>query len=287
MTASLILEAFVDPSASGPVISEREGRKRQTPSSAATEMSLLHIAFDARANLMAWAASSSSHRNLWNLYEAGLTGDRHDAALVGWVYVGLPNPVGPSSEISEEEIGAEGWGKVPIPNSYGEAAVALPVVLVPLVQCLDDALKRMGVVDVSGFQITCYNAQLTPPNRVISRMTNGTGWFGAMAGDKAKAFITFDQGFLAGHSASELLNGIQRRFSGDFSFDQVVAAPEQYWIVNTRGPAATFQPSGDGIAITLPEWTACAAGWALATVVDATRVIAPDTERFMIRVARA
>ncbi len=44
--------------------------------------------------------------------------------------------------------------------------------------------------------------------------------------------------------------------------------------------------SGLGVSVTLPEWTASAAGWVLASVVDAARLIEPDVSNFSVRVTR-
>ena len=59
-----------------------------------------------------------------------------------------------------------------------------------------------------------------------------------------------------------------------------------------RGPAdapypdISLEPSGLGVSVVLPEWSAGAAGWILATVVDEVRVLAPETENFAVRIAR-
>jgi len=49
---------------------------------------------------------------------------------------------------------------------------------------------------------------------------------------------------------------------------------------NTSPPNISLEPSGLGISMVLPEWTASAAGWTLATVVEAACVMAPETENF-------
>ena len=249
-------------------------------------MGSLHVAFDARAELMAWSTASASPHNLWDLFEVGLTGRGHAPTLIGWVHVGLANPAEPSSEIALEGGVAAGWATVSAPLGYSDSTVALPTALVPLIQCLDDSLRRIGAVNVSGFQLTCYDAHLSAQHRVIGHLTNAAGWFMPTLRDKADAFITFDQGFLSGRPSADLLDAIQHRFSGSFSFDHVAPVPEQYRVCHAPDSVATFRPSEHGVAVTMPEWTGSAAGWVLATVVDAARIISPDTRNFAVRVTR-
>ena len=45
-------------------------------------------------------------------------------------------------------------------------------------------------------------------------------------------------------------------------------------------------PSGFGVSVTMPEWTASAAAWVLAIVIDAARTSAPGVSNFAVRVVR-
>ena len=102
MTPVVILEAFGELPRTELINAEtkRERRERDNPPTGVTVVGLLHAAFDARAELMGWSttSSSSSRRNLWETYEAGLTGDDTDDSMIGWVYAGLANPTEPSVE---------------------------------------------------------------------------------------------------------------------------------------------------------------------------------------------
>ena len=87
----------------------------------------------------------------------------------------------------------------------------------------------------------------------------------------------------------ELFARLQRRNNGSFEFGPVVAVPEQYSIkAGAEYPILFISPahSGLGLSVTLPEWTASAAGWVLATVIDAARTIAPDVRNFAVRITR-
>ena len=56
-----------------------------------------------------------------------------------------------------------------------ETSAALPTVLAPLVQCLDDALRRIGHSQIHGFQATVYGADCNPskPPGIFSRQPTG------------------------------------------------------------------------------------------------------------------
>ena len=47
-----------------------------------------------------------------------------------------------------------------------------------------------------------------------------------------------------------------------------------------------LEPSALGVSATMPEWTANASGWVLASVNDAARAIAPGVEDFAVRITR-
>ena len=86
----------------------------------------LYSVFLKRAKLMGWLTTPEGHSKLWAMEEAELT---NDAPRIGWGQVGLN--VGDSAPTIEP-------------------AEVLPA----LIQCFDDALRRFGVVDSSGYQVT-------------------------------------------------------------------------------------------------------------------------------------
>ena len=114
-------------------------------------------------------------------------------------------------------------------------------------------------------------------------------WFNTTPKGRADALIAFDEELLGGHAEAELVASLHRRNTGSFEFGPVVAVPEQHSIkvgVETPIRSISAARSGHGLSVTLPEWTASAAAWALAIVIDTARANAPDVSKFAVRVAR-
>ncbi len=299
MTPFLILEAFGQLPSTDLIASEREQerRERDGPPASITRVSILQEAFEARAELMGWSSYSSSSSParplpLWNLFEAGMVGDDDDASLIGWVYVGLTNPTD-LSKVTPDPVppgtGA-GWATFAIPPGCKEATVGLPLVLPPLVQCLDDALRAVGAVEVSGFQVTCYGTHLQPDGRYRNHLSSVGRWYDCVLQTETSALIAIDRGLLGGRTVAELVSGVNDRNNDPFHFDRALDVPEQHRIrvsdddVLLRG--ISFEPSALGMSVRLPEWTASAAGWALAKVVDTGHALAPDAESLAVRITR-
>ncbi len=310
MTPILILEAFGHLSATDQIESERERERREwiDPSKGAVQTGILHRIFEARAELMGWATYDNPplHPPLWNMFEAGLTDSEDDPSLIGWVHVGLANPIDlmkampefrtaprlPEQELRDlrETLPAGdrgGWATIPMPPGYNEATVELCVALTPLVQCLDDALRRIGAVEVSGFQLTCYGAHYRPRGQSSARHRfSGDDWFDVPSQSGADALIAFDRGFLGGHTEAELAASLRRTV---FEFGSPVAVTERH---KAKGASATpwpniiLEPSGLGVPVSMPEWTASAAAWALTGVINEARDFAPDVENFAVRITR-
>ena len=268
---------------------------------------LFHRVFEARAGLMSWSTAWDRRRRplLWNLYDAGLT-DGTDASLIGWVYGELSNSVDVGEamaelrdlpEITEPELrelletipeGTKvGWATIPTPPGYEAATVEISMALPALVQCFDDALRRLGVVELSDLQVSCYNAHLGPSTRSFNGAL-GSRWFKTAPQASVDALIAFDNDLLEGHAEAELVASLQHRYTGPFVFGPAAAVPEQHSIKVQEQSFHSFTPaqSGLGVSVSLPEWTASAAGWVLATVIDAARAIAPDVENFAVRISQ-
>ena len=298
MRPIVILEAFGEFPCTELIDSERERERREWehPPTGVVDVGLLHRSFEARAELMGWT-STSRHTPLppplWNMFEAGLTDNGDDASLIGWVYVGLANPVDLSKKsprISQSGSTEPGWAAVQLPPGYMGFTAALPVVLLPLVQCLDDALRRIGITAVSGFQLICYGANLQPGGRYRSHLIGGSSWFDVrLQEEPTNALVALDEGLICGPQAAELMRKLRYRNDFPFSFDLLSEVPDQYQ-VRTPGsvpkPNVSFEPSDVGVSVKMPEWTASAVGWVLATVVDSTRAIVPGVENFALRITR-
>ena len=256
----------------------------------------LYSVFLAHATLMGWCDTSTRRGPLlWGMEEAELTAGT-DATRIGFVQVGLkPGVVGvlePGSDPSAPRpspAGRGGWtGYAKLPTPRSADAVDPAIVLPPLIQCFDDALRRFGVIELSGLQVTA--SSLEPSTRsCIGDLVSGLNWFNTTPKERTDALIAVDNELLGGHTEAELFARLQRRNNGSFEFGPVVAVPEQYSIkAGAEYPILSISPahSGLGLSVTLPEWTASAAGWVLATVIDAARTIAPDVRNFAVRITR-
>ena len=256
----------------------------------------LYSVFLAHATLMGWCDTSTRRGPLlWGMEEAELTAGT-DATRIGFVQVGLkPGIVGvlePGSDPSAPRpspAGRGGWtGYARLPTPRSADAVDPAIVLPPLIQCFDDALRRFGVIELSGLQVTA--SSLEPSTRsCIGDLVSGLNWFNTTPKARTDALIAVDNELLGGHTEAELFARLQRRNNRSFEFGPVVAVPEQYSIkAGAEYPILSISPahSGLGLSVTLPEWTASAAGWVLATVIDAARTIAPDVRNFAVRITR-
>ncbi len=258
----------------------------------------LYSVFRTRGELMNWSTTSvDGSPTLWGLEEAELTaGD--DDSRIGWVQVGLGTGIGgvlkAASDLSEPRLsfaaggGRAGFGRFPGLPSTGstEPAVVMPA----LVQCFDDALRRFGVVELSGLQVTA--SYLEPSTRsATGGVFSALNWFNIAPKEKVVTLIAFDNELLGGHSEEELLANLPGVHGRPFKFGPVAAVSEQHRIKTpVEAPLHYYSispaTSGLGLSVTLPEWTASAVGWALAAVIDGARAIAPDVPEFTIRITR-
>ena len=246
----------------------------------------LYSVFRARAELMGWSSTSIPRPRrpmLWDMNEAELTAGT-DASRIGWVQVGLE--VGDLEPTRVPPAPVTGWGyeSLGVRRRPIEPAMVLPA----LAQCFDDALRRFGDIELSGIQVTAYD--LDPDARSpAGDLVSALNWFNTTLKGKADALIAFNQELLGGQTEAELVAGLQWKNTGLFEFGPVVEVPEQHSIkASFEWPGRSISParSGLGVSVTLPEWTASAVGWALATVIDAARAGAPDVSNFAVRVTR-
>lgn len=289
MAALLVLEAFGELPSTGIITSERarERRELEGPPTAVAEVGFLHRTFEARAELLGWSG-------LWDLYEAGLVSSGADPSMIGWVYVGLasgadlsdldPDPL----ELDPLDLSTAGWAVFTAPAGDGAKTATLSAILPPLIQCLDDALRRIGATQISGFQLTCYG-ELPGEDGRNSHLNLGRDWFDLAGPAGVEALITFDRGFLGAGQSTGMMDHIRRRRTGTFRFGQVVTAPEPYQIrvsTNTPKPDVVFESSDFSLLVELPEWSPSAAAWALATVIDVALGYAETREGFVIRIGQ-
>ena len=243
----------------------------------------LYSVFRARAELMGWSTTSARRSLLWEMNEAELTAGI-DSSRIGWVQVGLE--VGDLEPTKVSSVPDSGYGYAPL--GVRRRAVEPSVVLPALIQCSHDALCRFGVVELSGLQVT---ANYLDPwtQSYANRLVSGLNWFNTTLKGQAEAIIAFDQVLLGGHTEAELVASLQRKNTGSFEFGPVVAVPELHSIKvssNTPHRCISHARSGLGVSVTLPEWTASAAAWVLAMVIDTARARTPEVSNFAVRVVR-
>ena len=246
----------------------------------------LYSVFRARAELMGWSTLSNRRRPLlWNMNEAELTAGI-DESRIGWAQVGLD--VGDLEPTRVPSAPARGHGWVGYaPHGASRRAIEPALILPALVQCFDDALRRFGVVELTALQVS---ANLFEPRMCsFSELVGMLNWFNTASKERTDALITFDPGFLGRRTEEELVADLQQKNTGLFEFGPVEAAPRQNSVkARVVGPVSSIprSHSGLGVSVTLPEWTAGAAGWALAVVIDAAGTIAPDVSDFAVRIER-
>ena len=241
----------------------------------------LYSVFRARSELMGCSTNSSDRPLPWSQEEAEITADT-DPCRIGWVQVGLG--VGPVEMPSTLTNPTPGWASSPIRQKSTEPAVALPA----LIQCFYDALRRFGVVELSGLQVTASNMGPDSQSR-NGYLVSVLNWFNTDLKGRAEAIVAFDQGLLGEHEVSELVAILQWRNTETFEFGPVVAIPERHFVkAGSEWPIHSISPasSGLGISVMLPEWSRSAAGWALASVIDAARLIETDATNFTVRLTR-
>ena len=244
----------------------------------------LYSVFRARAELMGWSTTSARGRSLlWEINEAELT-DGIDSSRIGWVQVGLEVGYLEPSRVPSVPVRGYDYAPLGVRRRPVEPSIVLPA----LIQCFHDALRRFGVVELSGLQVTA-NYLEPRTQSYVNRLVSGLNWFNTTLKGQAEAIIAFDQELLGGHSEAELVAILQRKNTEPFEFGPVLAVPEQHAIkVSSNTPHRCISParSGLGVSVTLPEWTASAAAWVLAMVIDTARAGAPDVCNFAVRVVR-
>lgn len=291
--STLFLEAF--------------GRMSGTASIDAQEEDLYSV-FLGRSELMGWGAPASNGRPLlWAMEEAelnpgvdpglisiqfpsttgiedpGLTADA-DPYRIGFVQVGLN--VGPVEAVESPSEPRQGYSYSALPYHRRSAD---PVLVLPaLVQCFYDSLSRFGDVEVTAFQVSASYLESSTENR-FGYLAAALNWFNTNSKAGAEAIVAFDQDLLGCHDVSELVSNLRHRNTGAFKFRSVVGVPRRCLIkvpVETPQMGRIYARSELGVSVAMPEWTPSAAGWVLASVVDAARAIEPDIRDFAIRVTR-
>lgn len=246
----------------------------------------LYSVFLTRSELMGWGAPSSKDRPLlWAMEEAEVTAGT-DPHRIGFVQVGLG--VGPLKEYKQDvprrtSGPRAGWYGSPIRPSSTDPVLALP----PLAQCFSDSLSRFGVTELASLQVTVLHMDADAVSQ-LGHLVSMLNWFNTNLETRAGAIVSFEQDLLGGNDVSELVTYLQRRNTGSFEFKSAVDVPEQHMVeVSTGEHFHPVKPLSDqGVSVIMHEWTPSAAGWVLASVINAARTIEPEPGSFAVRITR-
>ncbi|MCY3921800.1 MAG: hypothetical protein OXG27_05320 [Chloroflexi bacterium] len=258
----------------------------------------LYSVFLARSELMRWSNLYESRapelaQPLWSMEEATLNSDPHDPEI-GRAQVGLN--VGPAIDATEaaspptrsdEAIATlvpAGYVYAPHPlerDPSTDPVVAIP----PLVQCLDDALRRFGDIDASALQVSATN--MTPERRSqLSPLAGVLNWFNVLAAPVGVgAVVTIAADGWDERAAAPVFSFIQQIHSGPFEIGPLVAGPDGQ-AAQPKWRGVYWQRVGGGVAVSMPEWSPAAAGWLIATLFDAVRSHHLATRHLSVRVTR-
>lgn len=254
---TLILEAFGQLS------------RRQDLAGRDEDDSVLWALFMSRADLMRWCAVSGSTWSdgyvqapmpgLWGVEEAEVTAEAED------------------SQIAYAQVGLE---------AGVEPATALP----PMVQCFDDALHRIGDVEVSALQMTVRNLTRDAGSNA-RELLSSLYWLVTMQGPSADALLVFDNDLVGEHDAAAFADGLRQMNNEWLSFGRLVPVPEEHSIKVMADASPHLRPSKPGgpnfaVPVTMPGWDASAVGCVLAIVLDAALTASPDARNFTVRLSR-
>lgn len=244
----------------------------------------LYGMFNQRAESMGW--SSTSHQNLpllWAMHEAELTDDctGADTSRIGFAQVGLD--VGAVEPVEPQASPRTGYSALPFRRRNTEPVRAL----LPLIQCLTDALSRFGAVELCAIQVTACYLEPSAGHSGLP-MVAALDWFDVIPKSRVEAIVSFNRSLVGGLAQSALVGRLQNRNDGPFEFGTLVAIPERH-MVKTPDEMPYYPASLQsdvGLPVAMPEWTPSAAGCVLANVVDVACAGDHDINDFAIRITR-
>ena len=205
------------------------------------------------------------------------------AEMMLWSTTAMPRPAHALPwEMNEAELEADPGGRI----GYAQVGTRWDIVeiLVPLLQCFDDALRRFGDVELTGLQVTA--GGLDPALRPGMSESN---WFNNRRGQEVTALATCSEGMFSGGDAADFAVSLSR-WNGIFKYGTPVRAPDEGLVAAlAEAPFIPVSPCLDGLAVSvlMPEWTASAAAWVFATVINAAHTGNSGVRDLAIRLTRA
>jgi hypothetical protein len=202
------------------------------------------------------------------------------AEAMRWTHFGTENSMGvPIWGMNEAEMDPPGddpearlaWFQVVAPSGRSENR---PLPVMPLLACVNDALRRVGELDLHALQLFL---PFHDSGSALSNLVSGLNWFEICdPSAKASVRITVDggDGNAIDHRAAEILARLQQINTGAFAFDSVSiddsmavdpvpTIVDEYWFVKGH-PRVT-------LVATTPEWSVDALGWTVALVAEVCR----------------
>ncbi|MCY4575470.1 MAG: hypothetical protein OXC55_02505 [Chloroflexi bacterium] len=145
-------------------------------------------------------------------------------------------------------------------------------------------MSRFGKVELTGIQV--FGRGFDPR---VERFIATPNWFNIGPSQRTEAIIAFDEGLLGGPVEPQTIAERLTIKNGQFRFGPLVDLPEEYSIGRKRDQwpfMLSVSPYEKGLAVTLPEWTPTAIGYALGMVTDRAAKIDPTPENFVVGIAR-
>jgi hypothetical protein len=222
----------------------------------------LYSLFNSRATAMGWSSSGRDDSigvPLWGMNEAELN-----------VATGSPQ-------------GQVAWFQVGISDGFR------PLPVVPLLACVDDALRRVGELHLDALQLSL---PLRDSGYALSNLVSSLNWFAICdAAAKTSVRVTIDggDGSAIDRRASEILATLQRTNTEAFDFDSV--SIDDSMAVDPIPPVVVddpwFVPSHPRVTLvaTAPEWSVDALAWIVALVAEVCRA-SEASPTIMISIAR-
>ncbi len=233
----------------------------------------LYSVFNARAELMGWSTTGNDRPRspLWGMNDAGLiSGSEANAETDAIPFLARRmNDAGLTSGSGASRLG---WVQVGL-DAGVESVIALPA----LVSCFHDALRRFGVVELSGLQVTGHDLSISGSNHLVAALN----WFSVVPNARVDALVVIEDESLADRVADELVARLEWLNTGPFVFGRQVGVLDRH---SGDAPGDVPSPGRLCVSVTLPEWTVGAAAWALATVIDQTGASGSDRRTLTARV---